>query len=82
MPSENKRGKPDAVCTACGAYGRNVVMNEDHRCSPRKRGAWRSMLHPDDWKECDRCGGTGRRAGQRCDGCAGEGWHIARRARP
>ena len=83
LSATSKRERPVAVCAGCGAFSRDATLiHKTHRCSAKKRGAWRSMLHPDDWKECERSGATGRHAGQRCDECRGEGWHNVRRARP
>lgn len=79
-----KREKPVAVCTRCGAYSRRVeVINQ--RCSnvygrKRCKGVWGSALNYNDWEECPTCEATGRESSGRCSQCDGFAWIYVRRS--
>ncbi len=77
-----KREQPVAVCTKCSSVSRRMEQI-NQRCSEKIsgkpcEGVYESMLRPDDWKECHRCGATGRTDTERCIACNGEGWICVR----
>jgi len=77
-----KREQPVAECTRCHSVSRRMEQINE-RCSEqisgkRCEGGYRSMLRPDDWKECHRCSTTGLVYTERCIECNGEGWICVR----
>ncbi|WP_321533177.1 hypothetical protein [uncultured Desulfuromonas sp.] len=68
-----KKQKPEAMCTFCKKpFGGIDYIN--HRCGKCEKGSIRSMLRPDDWTECNSCGGTGTSNKKKCLTCDGWGW--------
>lgn len=78
----NKKPRPVAICTRCGAIyslsgvnercGRTVTGNK--RCG----GGISSALNDNDWEECPSCAATGDKGGAICASCAGTGWLFVR----
>jgi hypothetical protein len=77
MNSQRKQ-QPVAVCTQCGAFG-YTVRYIGERCG-KPNGGRRCMgvrgraTEGANWKECPKCGATGRQDGKECSMCLGSGW--------
>lgn len=77
-----EREMPESRCTRCGKIS-SVLGNRDcfeviggREC----RGAYRTRLGPNDWRECSVCKKTGILEGHACYRCDGVGWlFIAKR---
>ena len=77
MTPDHKRSTPVAMCTRCGAVTRNVSQFNERchlRFNKKCQGVFRSMVRPDDWKECPSCAATGKGESGLCLSCKGEGW--------
>jgi hypothetical protein len=78
----NKRRRPVAICTRCGAIYSVEGINQ--RCGrtvngERCGGAISSALNKDtDWEECPTCGATGDKGRVICAQCSGSGWLFVR----
>ncbi len=79
-----KSNPPVAKCNRCGKNSNNVaeinntcgaILEMGKYC----KGSMRSILKPDDWKECDICGNAGRVDDIRCEACSGSGWINTRK---
>lgn len=73
-----KKSRPVARCTGCGKNIR-AIGTVNQKCmgiiDGRKcKGTFRSMIGPNDWKECPDCNAEGRVDSQRCVTCGGDGW--------
>jgi len=75
-----KLPRPEAVCTRCRAYTREV-QSINQRCpnhvgGKRCQGVFRSALGESDWEECPTCQTTGRDGNGICARCEGFGWNF------
>jgi DnaJ-class molecular chaperone len=70
---------PIAKCSLCGRVS-NDPDSIGKRCNSLENlaiscpGIFSSILYPENWHECDICGGTGRIDDIHCKSCAGSGW--------
>ncbi len=77
-----KKERPVAVCTVCGALG-HTLRNIGERCGKpyggkRCLGVRGRATDWADWRECPRCNGTGYDAGNECPLCLKNGWLYVR----
>jgi hypothetical protein len=77
-----KKERPVAVCTVCGAFGYSTRYIGERCGKPdwgrRCAGIRARATDPENWKLCPACDGTGRREGQECNLCLNRGWLYVR----
>jgi DnaJ-class molecular chaperone len=74
----DKRPKPVAVCTRCGAVSYNATLINGPCGRGGCKGTRGSAGQDTDWEECPSCSGSGEQGSAKCPECDGVGWIFVR----